>query len=107
MIESKQLEKSILEQCDSVSQWLKAIAQPVRLKILCALLEGEKTVTQLVGYCEVSQSAMSQYLARMSESELLIRRRAGQKILYRIRSQRTIDFLKAVKRILCESQPDQ
>ena len=52
-------------QCEDVSQILKTIAHPSRLKLLCTLMDHEMNVSQLSESCETSQSQMSQFLGRM------------------------------------------
>lgn len=91
----------LAKQCESVSGFLKAIAHPQRLKILCLLAEGEKTVTELEEACEASQSSISQYLSKMKAEELVAARRSGQKIYYRIESQDLIKLMRAMQKIFC------
>jgi len=92
----------LAEQCESVSDLLKAIAHPQRLKILCSLSEGEKTVSQLEAYCGASQSSVSQYLSKMKSEGLLSARREAQQVFYRIESQGLSKLMKAMQRIFCE-----
>jgi DNA-binding transcriptional ArsR family regulator len=40
----------ILQKCDEVSQVLKSLSHPVRLKVLCQVLESEKTVNELIEF---------------------------------------------------------
>ena len=40
----------ILEQCDTVSRLLKALSHSVRLKVLCYLIDAERTVNELSGF---------------------------------------------------------
>ena len=72
--------------CDEVAGMLKAIAHPKRLRILCALQEGEKSVSELEIYCQASQSSVSQYLAKMKSEGLLFSRREAQQVFYAIGS---------------------
>src|SRR6516165_11651781 len=59
---------------------LKAVANRNRLVILCELLKGERSVGALQTAIGLSQSALSQHLARLREDELVATRRESQTI---------------------------
>jgi DNA-binding transcriptional ArsR family regulator len=61
---------------------LKAMANPQRLKVLCLLLGGEKSVGDLNRDIDLSQSALSQHLAVLREHGLVSTRRHAQTIYY-------------------------
>lgn len=92
---------SLIKSCTRVSKVMKSLSHPVRLKVLCQLIEGEKTVNELVDFCNISQSAMSQFLARMKAEGMLLSRREGQCIYYRISDSKLVELLRAVKEIYC------
>jgi len=98
---SAALSKAILKQCEVVSQTLKSLSHPTRLKILCCLLDGEKSVMDLTDFCEITQSAMSQFLLRMKREGLLRSRRERQFVYYRIAESKLVNLLKAMKEIYC------
>lgn len=98
---SENLANVISPKCEEVGKWLKSMGHPIRIKILCALLAGDKNVNQLTALCHTSQSAMSQYLARMKAESLVDSRREGHNIVYFVASDRTIRLLQAIKEILC------
>lgn len=64
---------------------LKAIAHPGRLKILCALIDAEKTVGDLVEVVDLSQSAVSQHLSKMKAANVLQDRRDGNQVYYSLK----------------------
>jgi len=66
------------------AQLMKALSNPHRLAILCRLLEGEKSVGQLVALIGLSQSALSQHLARLRRDRLVRTRRVAQTIYYEL-----------------------
>ena len=66
------------------SQLLKALANQHRLMILCHLTKGERSVGELERVIGLSQSALSQHLARLREDGLVQTRRAAQTIYYAI-----------------------
>ncbi len=63
---------------------LKAMANEWRLMILCHLAEGEKTVSELQRLLGLSQSALSQQLARLRQQGIVKTRRESQTIYYRL-----------------------
>ncbi len=63
-------------------QLLKALSNEHRLLILCRLSDGEKSVGQLESMIGLSQSALSQHLARLRRDELVKTRREAQTIYY-------------------------
>lgn len=95
------LSVAILSKCESVSQVLKSLSHPVRLKVLCQVIEQEKTVSELTEFCEVSQSAMSQFLGRMKEEGILECRREWNQVYYRISDPKLVRLLRALKEIYC------
>jgi len=69
-------------QAEEAAALLKAMANPQRLKVLCLLLGGEKSVGDLNRDIDLSQSALSQHLAVLREHGLVTTRRSGQTIYY-------------------------
>ncbi len=63
-----------------------ALANRNRLVILCELLKGERSVTALQSAVGLSQSALSQHLARLREDEIVATRRESQVIHYSLAS---------------------
>ncbi len=64
------------------SELLKAMSNEKRLMILCYLAEGEKAVGEMEKLVGLSQSALSQHLARLRRDGLVKTRRASQTIYY-------------------------
>ena len=61
---------------------LKALAHPARLTILCFLQSREATVNEIVELTRMSQSAVSQHLAKMKAFGVLKDRRDGNRVFY-------------------------
>ena len=81
---------------------LRALANERRLMILCKLLEwGEANVTQLAEAVGLSQSALSQHLAKMREEGIVAFRRDAQTVWYRIADARTEELLATLHRLFC------
>jgi len=67
---------------DEAASFLKSIANDRRLIILCELAKGERTVSELEAVVDLSQSALSQHLAKLREAGLVTTRRESQSIHY-------------------------
>jgi ArsR family transcriptional regulator, virulence genes transcriptional regulator len=72
------------EHADEAVRLLKALANQKRLMILCALVECERSVSEINQLVELSQSALSQHLALLREQGLVETRREAQTIYYRL-----------------------
>lgn len=67
---------------DDAANLLKALSNDRRLMIMCALNHGEKSVGDLEKVVGLSQSALSQHLARLRRDNLVRTRRSAQTIYY-------------------------
>ncbi len=94
--------QEIIEKCDEVSAVLKSLSHPVRLKVLCRVLEGECSVNELTEFCGIAQSAMSQFLIRMRAEGVLVSRKEQTHVYYGIADSRTKKLLKSIKEIYCK-----
>ena len=63
------------ERADEASALLKVLANGQRLRILCLLVDGERSVGEINASVALSQSALSQHLARLREEGLVTTRR--------------------------------
>ena len=81
---------------------LKHLANPVRLMILCHLLGSEKSVSELLQAIDISQSALSQHLAKMREAGLLGAQKRGQMVFYRLIDMRARALLSTLYLIFCK-----
>jgi ArsR family transcriptional regulator, virulence genes transcriptional regulator len=85
---------------------LRALGNERRLMILCKLVEwGEANVSTLAEAVGLSQSALSQHLARMREEDIVAFRRDSQTIWYRIDDPRTEQLLATLHRLFCRPLP--
>ena len=78
---------------------LTAIANENRLKVLCLLLESERTVTDLGNRIGLAQSPLSQHLAKLRKLELVGTRRDGQLVYYHLKSPAVRDLLGLLKEL--------
>lgn len=69
---------------EHAADFLRAVAHPGRLRIVCALVEGERTASELARGARMRAPALSQQAAILEAGGLIARRRQGQSVLYRL-----------------------
>lgn len=94
------LEK-LQSQAGAAERLLKAMASRPRLMILCELLDGERTVTELQKAVGLAMSAVSQHLAKLREAEVVETRRESQTIYYSLSSDAVEELLRSLYSIFC------
>lgn len=67
------------------AEFFKALAHPLRISILDALRDGEKTVAELSEEFEVEQANASQQLAVLRHKNIIVARKAGANVYYSVR----------------------
>lgn len=87
--------------CENVAQIMKALAHPQRLMLLCHLSTGEKTVGDLEELCGISQSQVSQFLARLKLEGIVASKKRGLFVRYRIADEKVTVLISALHRIYC------
>jgi ArsR family transcriptional regulator len=80
----------------TVAELFALLATPVRLKIISALCEGEKNVSQLLAEIDTTQPNMSQHLSTLYRAGVLGRRRDSTQVYYRLQSERVAMLCRAV-----------
>ena len=81
---------------------LKELANPSRLLILCQLIDGKKSVGELGRAIDLSQSAVSQHLARLREASLVDTEKRGQMVYYRLCNMEAQALLSTLYLIYCK-----
>ncbi|WP_095013048.1 ArsR/SmtB family transcription factor [Tsuneonella mangrovi] len=69
---------------DGSAEVLRAVAHPVRLQILCAIKDEPHSVSEIEEATGIAQPGLSQQLAILRKASLVITRRDGKKIYYRV-----------------------
>ena len=89
---------------DTASRALKAMAHPLRLKILCILgANQEVSVQDLVERVGTSQSNISQHLSILRDKNILISRKDANKVFYRIGEQSILHLIEAMQDAFCSN----
>ncbi len=103
MIENDPL-NLIHEHAGEAAAMLRLVGNENRLVILCSLVSGEQGVGALHDRLNLSQSALSQHLAKMREDGLISARRESQNVYYQISDERAFRLISALAEIFC---PDE
>jgi len=80
---------------------IKAIAHPLRLKILCVLAGDELSVQDIVAFVGTSQSNISQHLAILRDKGVLATRKEANRVFYRIGDPRTLRLVGMMRDVFC------
>jgi DNA-binding transcriptional ArsR family regulator len=94
--------EQLTQKCVAVADILKSLSNPDRLKLICALWDGEKTVGELEAYAGISQSMVSQFLHRLRLEGIVASRKAGNCVYYKIADERVKLLVAALYKIFCE-----
>lgn len=83
------------------AELLRALGHEARLMVLCQLAEGEHAVGALQEGSGLSQSALSQHLAKLRQAGLVATRREGQAIFYRLADAKAARVIETLAAIYC------
>ena len=81
---------------ESAAELFKAMAAPMRLKIISALCNGEKNVSELLSSISTTQPNMSQHLNTLYQAGVLGKRREGVSIYYYIANDKVVQMCRSV-----------
>ena len=85
---------------------LKAMAHPLRWKILCSLGESELSVGEIVERTGTSQSNISQHLEQLRNKNIVVARKEANRIYYRIRNHQLLELIGIMRDVLCPANLD-
>ncbi len=87
------------EDCMRVSDFVKALTNPLRLKILCVLQEAERSVSEIVGLTDAKQANVSIQLGILRSRGIVTPRRSENNVYYSISDSRIIQVLDLMREI--------
>lgn len=90
---------------ERASDLLKSLANRHRLLIVCQLVEGERSVGELVAFLNIRDSTVSQHLALLRKDGLVTTRRDGQTIWYSIANPIARTVIETLYQAYCASPP--
>jgi len=93
-------------QAEQAAELLKALSNPQRLRVMCLLIDGEKTVGEINAEVDLSQSALSQHLAVLREGGLVQTRRESQSVYYSVAAGPVQQLIRTLHDIYCPTPED-
>lgn len=94
--------RSLRDKAGEATSFLKKLANPDRLMVACALVEGERSVRQLEDALGIRQPGLSQQLAELRLAGLIIGRKEGKHVFYRLADPRIEIFIGTMYRLFCQ-----
>lgn len=92
---------------ESAAELFGVLATPIRLKIISAVCNGERNVSELLEQIQTTQPNMSQHLSTLYRAGVLGKRREGTQIYYRLQSERVATLCRAVcTQVAIEMDPE-
>ncbi len=89
---------------EQASDFLKSLANPVRLRILCLLVQGEAAVGDITEKLGARQSLISQHLALLRKDGMVRPRRDGQTIYYTLADKRAERLIGVLYETFCAAR---
>lgn len=93
--------EALRDAADAATNFLRTLANPDRLMLLCQLSGGERCVSDLESDTGIPQPTLSQQLAVLRREELVITRREGKQIHYRIADPKVLAMLGQLQQLFC------
>lgn len=87
-----------------VANLLKTLSHQARLMIVCTLVEGEFSVSELEEKLDIHQPHLSQYLTVLRSSRIVETRREGKQIFYRLTEEKAAQLVTALYDIFCAKE---
>ena len=84
---------------DQIAEFFEVLSVPTRLGILLAIGEREVCVCHLEAVLHLRQAAISQHLQRLKQSQMVVARRQGRFVYYRLKDPQVLSFISDVARM--------
>jgi ArsR family transcriptional regulator len=88
------------------ADFFRVLGHPMRVRMLQVLREGERSVGSLQDELELDSSSTSQHLAALRAQGLVMSRKEGTSVYYRLRDPRTLELLELAKEIISAARED-
>ncbi|TCK31396.1 ArsR family transcriptional regulator [Ancylobacter aquaticus] len=83
------------------SAFLKTLSNPDRLMVACALVQGERSVRELEDLLGIRQPGLSQQIAGLRTAGLIVGRKEGKQVFYRLADPRVEAFIATMHALFC------
>ncbi|MBI5310156.1 MAG: winged helix-turn-helix transcriptional regulator [Actinobacteria bacterium] len=84
------------------AEFFKALGHPLRIRILELLVEGERSVAELLADVEAEQSHLSQQLGILRRAGFVVSRREGASVIYMLADERIAELLSVSRQMLLD-----
>lgn len=91
----------MLDNAVEAAEFLKKLANPNRLMIVCALVDGERSVRDLEDTLQIRQPGLSQQLAELREAGFIEGRKESKSVFYRLADERIAGFIGVMYNMFC------
>jgi len=91
------------EDIEKAAKALKAMAHPLRLKILCSIKENEVPVLKIVEKAGSSQSNISQHIEILRNEGIVISRKEGNKVLCSVKDKKILILIQSMQSVFCSN----
>ena len=85
------------------ADFLKKLAHPSRLMVVCALVDGERSVRDLEDTLGIRQPGLSQQIAELREAGFITGRKESKSMFYRLADGRITEFISLMHRMFCDA----
>jgi len=89
------------EEAKRVSEIFDCLSSTIRLLIVCSLIDGEKSVGEIIDVTGTTKGNISQHLRILTDNDIITGRKEGNKIFYSIKDKRIKELITKVKKLFC------
>jgi ArsR family transcriptional regulator len=94
--------ENLENRAEDISALLKSMSHPLRLRILCQLQDGEKTVGDLQTAVQTTHANISQHLNILRNQGVVASRKDANFIYNRIANDRVLELINTIQNLFCE-----
>ena len=94
----------MVENAGDAADFLKKLAHPSRLMIVCALVDGERSVRDLEDTLGIRQPGLSQQIAELREAGFITGRKESKNMFYRLSDARIYAFISLLHEMFCADE---
>jgi DNA-binding transcriptional ArsR family regulator len=101
---AREMSQETVEMVDNAgeaAEFLKKLAHPSRLMIVCALVDGERAVRDLEDTLGIRQPGLSQQIAELREAGFIVGRKESKHMYYRLEDGRVSEFISMMHAMFC------
>ncbi|MGE3770651.1 MAG: ArsR/SmtB family transcription factor [Bdellovibrionales bacterium] len=95
-------QKQLKQNATAAAEFVKSFAHPARLMVLCALTEGEMSVSHMLKMIPIGQTALSQHLSRLRHEGLVTYRRENTTLYYSLSDMRVKGMVNMLYKLFCK-----